>query len=186
MNREEWLKAAGDLIVTEFALHLPRPWRVSTGSPARQGKSLGHCYASKAVQDQANEIWVNASITDPLQIVGVLLHELLHAEDDCQSGHAGAFQRRATSVGFVPPLKVYQPSDELKARLESLLDCLPPCPIVRVQPSTPKKGRMIKLQCDQVTCGWLCYTAQSRIDQLPEDARCPCCEVGHLAAAATT
>jgi len=181
MNREDWLAAAGDLIITEFDLALARPWRVSTGSPARQGKSLGHCYPSKAVQDQANEIWVNASITDPLKILGVLLHELLHAEDDCASGHAGAFQRRALATGYLPPLKTYQPSDELLARLDGLLDCLPACPIVRVQPAPTKKGRMIKLQCDQQTCGWLCYTAQSRIDALPDDARCPACEVGHLA-----
>ena len=180
MNREDWLKAAGDLIAVEFELPLSRPWRVSTGSPARQGKSLGHCYASAAVSDGANEVWVNASIVDPLQILGVLLHELLHATDDCASGHSGAFQRQALRAGFLPPLKTYAPSAELTARLQGLLDCLPACPIVRVAPSPPKKGRMIKLLCDNPVCGWLCYTAQARIDALPNDPLCPCCEAGHL------
>ena len=150
MNREQWLKAAGDLLVTEFDLHLPRPWRVSTGSPARQGKSLGHCYASAAVQDGANEIWVNASIVDPLQILGVLLHELLHAEDDCQSGHAGAFQRRALQVGYLPPAEGLPALRRAKGPPGGPAGLLPRLPHrARCSPATPKKGRMIKLQCDQ-------------------------------------
>jgi hypothetical protein len=180
MTREEWLTTAGETLLAEFDLQSPRPWRVAPASP--KGSTLGQCFASAASSDGANEIYVSLSITCPVKAVTVLLHELLHAIDDCQSGHKGRFEQLALLVGLERPLTHYNPSDALTARITELVAILPPSPLVPMAQPKKQKGRMVALTC--TACGWKAHTTRPRANALPVPAICPCCQDRTLLAAA--
>ena len=172
MTREEWLHTAGETLLAEFELTPDRPWRVAPASP--KGSTLGHCFASSASADGANEIYISLSITDPVKAVTVLLHELIHALDDCRSGHKGKFEQLALQVGLQRPLTHYHPSDALIQRITDLVSILPPSPLVPMAAPKKAKGRMITLKCTH--CEFTAHTTRPKAKALPATAICPSCE----------
>ena len=65
-----------------------------------------------------------------------LLHELIHAADDCQSGHKGAFAEAATRLGFEGPMTKTPPGLDLTAEVITLAEALGPFPHARLDPTT--------------------------------------------------
>ena len=63
-----------------------------------------------------------------------LLHELIHAADDCASGHKGAFAEAATRLGFEGPMTRTPPGVELTAEVITLAEALGPFPHARLDP----------------------------------------------------
>ena len=61
-----------------------------------------------ASADDVNHIFLGPQEGDPAAMLISLLHELIHAADDCQSGHKGAFAEAATRLGFEGPMTVKQ------------------------------------------------------------------------------
>ena len=57
-----------------------------------------------------------------------LLHELIHAADDCASGHKGTFAEAATRLGFEGPMTQTPPGLELTAEVITLAEALGPFP----------------------------------------------------------
>src|ERR1700693_119023 len=55
-----------------------------------------------------------------------LLHERIHAADDCQSGHKGAFAEAATRLGFQGPMTQTPPGLDLTADVITLAEALRP------------------------------------------------------------
>ena len=64
-----------------------------------------------------------------------LLHELIHAADDCASGHKGAFAEAATRLGFDGPMTRTPPGIELTAEVITLAEALGPFPHARLDPA---------------------------------------------------
>jgi hypothetical protein len=62
---------------------------------------LGVCHVSRfSIDRRTNLITVGTQQAEPIELVHTLAHELLHAYDDCQSGHRGRWKRWADALGI--------------------------------------------------------------------------------------
>ena len=123
LTREAWLHRAIEAFrprFTEIGLPLPAKLHVSVGfgysSRAESKYILGQCWARRASADGVNHIFLGPQEGDPAAMLISLLHELIHAADDCQSGHKGAFAETATLLGFEGPMTQTPPGLDLTAK----------------------------------------------------------------------
>ncbi|MER7445027.1 hypothetical protein [Micromonospora avicenniae] len=130
-TREAWLHRAVEVFRPRFdEIGMPLPERVhvsvgfSYGARAESGKILGSCWAKRASADGVNHIFISPESGDTVEVLETLLHELIHAADDCQSGHKGAFAEAATRLGFMGPMTATPASVELAAELMTIAETL--------------------------------------------------------------
>lgn len=183
-TREQWLEAAvvrlGRLF-KEINIELPKV-RVSVGWPSKGGtgsrvKAIGQCWSTKAAEDGVSQVFISPIMgKDLVHTLGVLVHELTHAWDDCQSGHQGAFAKTAKLVGLVGKMTESNVGDQLRPKLEKILEDLgefPHAPLIASQMDKERKKqttRMIKLVTPDC-CEYTVRTTQKWIDEgLP---KCP-------------
>jgi hypothetical protein len=125
--------------VREVDLPLPGKLHVSVGfgysSRAESKYILGQCWARRASADGVNHIFLGPQEGDPAAMLVSLLHELIHAADDCASGHKGAFAEAATRLGFDGPMTQTPPGVELAAEVITLAEALGPFPHARLDPA---------------------------------------------------
>lgn len=170
-----WLEAVEGVIVPEV--------RVSVGWPSRGGlgtakRVVGQCWSTHSATDGINQIFISPvrGAEDSIAIVTTLIHELIHAIDDCSSGHHGEFIRIARGVGLVPKWTQSNAGDDLTEQIVSLLAEIGLIPTGAIHggaaaDAPPKqKTRMLKLSC--TLCEYTVRTTQKWIDVgLPT---CPC------------
>lgn len=162
-NREAWLeKAAGLLkryIFTPSGHQVPEI-RVSVGWPGGRGKKqgvVGQCFATKVSGDEVAQIFISPVVETSYDAIETLAHEIVHAIDDCKSGHKKDFIEVARSIGFDAPWKSTPASPELRERLEMVLEKLseyPHAPIKLADQPSPQKTYMALVtseDCD--VCG---------------------------------
>ena len=142
VTREAWLHRAIEAFRPRFAeigLPLPGKLHVSVGfgysSRAESKYILGQCWARRASADGVNHIFLGPQEGDPAGMLVSLLHELIHAADDCASGHKGAFAEAATRLGFEGPMTQTPPGIELTAEVITLAEALGPFPHARLDPA---------------------------------------------------
>lgn len=186
-TREAWLIAAAEALahILENADVQMVPIRVSVGWPGGRGKKstvVGQCWASVACSDGIPQIFMSPvrGEADTQNVLGTLLHEMIHAVDDCQSGHRGNFVKIARAVGFLPKFtssdnRTTELSDQLDEIAENL-GAFPHAAIdlgVRGSEEPKKQGtRMLKVVCP--SDGYTLRTTQKWLDVgLPT---CPCGE----------
>ena len=121
LNREQWLMAAVDHITPIFESRgyaVPQV-KVSVGFPSTGGKGrhLGQCWSSKAAEDNINQIFIAPHLKTPLDFLDTLVHELVHAVDNCESGHGEGFKKIALDVGLKGPMRSAGAGDLLKQDL---------------------------------------------------------------------
>lgn len=112
----------------EIGMPLPEKMHVSVGfsygARAESGKVLGSCWARRASKDGVNHIFISPESGDTVEVIETLLHELVHAADDCVSGHKGPFAEAATRLGFLGPMTATPSSIELAAELMTIVETL--------------------------------------------------------------
>ena len=119
--REQWLNQAVAHIKPLFermGYSIP-PVKVSVGFPSTgsQGRHLGQCWSSKSAIDGINQIFIAPHLPTPLEVLDTLVHELVHAVDDCQSGHGENFKKIALDVGLKGPMRSAGAGEWLKQDL---------------------------------------------------------------------
>ena len=82
-----------------------------------------------------NHIFLGPQEGDPAAMLVSLLHELIHAADDCASGHKGTFAEAATRLGFEGPMTQTPPGLELTAEVILLAEALGPFPHGKLNPT---------------------------------------------------
>lgn len=182
-NREAWLTTAAVAFADWFAevenAEIP-PFRVSVGWPGGRAKKTvtrGQCWSSHSAEDGVAQIFISPMQVDTVTTLAVLLHEMIHAVDDCESGHRGNFSRIAKALGFTSKFTSSDNrTDELTERLSDLAKTLgdfPSAAIVtgRAADTPAKQGtRMLKVVCPDD--GYTLRTTQKWLDMgLPT---CPC------------
>ena len=105
------------------------------GSRAESKFILGQCWARRASADDVNHIFLGPQEGDPAAMLVSLLHELIHAADDCASGHKGTFAEAATRLGFEGPMTQTPPGLELTAEVILLAEALGPFPHGKLNPT---------------------------------------------------
>lgn len=186
MNREAWLQAAAVKLRPLLKPYAQTPdVMISVGwARNRPNTAAGTCTPSTSAGG-IPQIFIWPAEVKVTNILSYLLHELIHASDDCDSGHKGHFARVHKAVGFVSPPTLSNTTPELEAKLEAIRDALPPYPHkpINLKSSAEKKQttRMIKIECKAANChvrdgesNYSVRTTQKWIDEgLPS---CPCGE----------
>lgn len=185
-NREAWLqKAAAEMrgwLEEIDDVKVPPVW-ISVGFAGGRSKkstTVGQCWSTSSSEDGINHVFISPvrGSNQSVEALCTLLHELVHAADNCQSGHTKNFIRIARAAGLVPKWTTSTPGDELKERLEGLVERIGPIPhgalIGDRGSDTPKTQgtRMLKLEC---SCGYIVRTTQKWID-----LGLPTCSCGEL------
>jgi hypothetical protein len=134
--REEWLmRAVAHLepIFQKSGYQIPQV-KVSIGFPSTGAKSrhLGQCWGRKSSEDGINQIFIAPNHADPVEVLDTLTHELVHAVDDCQSGHGEGFKKIATDVGLKGPMRSAGAGEYLKQDLIRIAQALGHFPHARL------------------------------------------------------
>ena len=175
-SREDWLTKAANMMCAElFApqTSIEKPaFRVTVAPMA--SKHLGECYPRSRSADNTSEIFITAHCDDSALILATLVHELVHAYDDCQSGHKGAFKQLATSVGLTGKMTATTPTDALAATLAEYVDLLGPIPHAAISKKSKDKGRNgNKMVCD--ACDFKANLSAKWASQISDGFECPVC-----------
>jgi hypothetical protein len=186
-TREAWLIAATEALSALFAdvedAEVP-PLRISIGWPggrANKTTTRGQCWPTVAAEDGVCQVFISPWVAEPIVILGVVLHEMIHVIDDCKSGHRGNFIRLAKAVGLEAKWTSAKPGVDLLARLVEIETALGEWPhAILARPGTraadepAKQGtRMLKVVCStDGDDGYKVRTTQKWIDVgMPI---CPC------------
>ena len=185
-TREEWLLAATAELSTIFEAvgeTLPAI-RVSVGWPGGRGKKgnvIGQCWAASAATDNVAQIFVSPTLDDAERVLDVLAHELVHAVDDCKSGHKGRFAKVAKAIGLTGKMTETVAGDDLKVELCGILNRIGAYPHAALMGGEgadgPKKQgtRMLKVECAEDS-GYVVRMTRKWLDEYGAP-KCPCHDV---------
>ena len=157
--REAWLMAATSFLIDHMvACGLPSTTvRVSCGWPSRGGMGarlvvIGQCFAPQMCRDGIPQIFISPRIEDSLQVLGTLLHELVHAADGCQHGHRKEFSQAAHRVGLAGPPTATTVGPTLLPVLERFVASVGPYPHVAIRTGAPKEKAGSRLRLYECRC----------------------------------
>ncbi|QNO12704.1 SprT-like protease [Arthrobacter phage Snek] len=184
-TREEWLVAAVEALAPLFAERadetLPAV-RVSVGWPGGNGRKnsvIGQCWSTKVAADSVSQLFISPVLDDAVRVLDVLAHELIHAIDDCVSGHKGRFAKIAKAIGLTGKMTATVAGEELEAELRKIADELGAYPhAALVNPGAgaegPKKQstRMLKVECAEGS-GYKVRMTRQWLDEFGAPS-CPC------------
>jgi hypothetical protein len=178
-TREAWLTAAVESlrpIFEEVGCAIPEI-RVSVGFPGGPGKKasvIGQCWPTGLATDGVANLFVSPVLDDREDVLATLAHEIVHAVDDCKSGHKGAFRKIALAIGLRGKMTATVAGEELAERLSFVSAELGLYPHGALRRTSGKTGtgRMRKCECGD--CGFISYTSQKWIDTFGGRWECPC------------
>ena len=182
LNREEWLTEISEQLIVDLFLPVTdirdsMRLKLSVGFPPGckpDTSVIGVCFASIASDDGFNEIFINPRISDSMAVLEVLVHELVHAIDDCQSGHKGEFSRIARAVGLEGKMTATNANPELRDKLRVYIDQYGDIPHAAINYNARKRqtNRQKKVWCG---CGFVFRTSASQINNCIELTGGICC-----------
>ena len=176
---ESWLRAATNDLRSYYAdrgLTLPEKIRFSIaftshGKPPRDATAEtarwpAECWPAAATDDGFCEIIIRADFADPLEILGILAHELVHASLP-DAKHGKEFRDAALRIGLEGAMRRAMPGPVLRERLNKLAEALGPLPRARLNfdrvtlggmavADRPRKQstRLLKAECLGPGCGY--------------------------------
>lgn len=131
--RDLWLVRATNGLRPYFAssgLTLPKRISVQVGQP-QSGigrSSLGECWPSGRTSEGVPGIVINDSMSSPVTVLQTLVHELIHAADDCRDEHGSWFAAWAQALGLIGAPRSTVAGPRLRKRLVRLARHLGPYP----------------------------------------------------------
>ena len=196
-ERETWLAGAAVLLQSDVfpaagidaSSWEARKYRLSCGFPIgyrgnRVGTAvktiLGQAFDPSISADGTFEVFINPVLDQPVDVLSVLVHELIHVAAGIQCGHRGEFARIARAVGLEGALTATVPGADLRDKLELIAATLGAYPHARIDPNARKKQstRLLKLSCTE--CGWVARVSAMQGNRLGSNSPCPCCTTPNL------
>lgn len=197
LNRETWLKMVTTKHLSKLFKQagnyvIPEDVKVSCGFPpsgnrGKKQQTLGVCFNRASSVNEVNEIFISPVLDDTSRVLDVLIHELIHAVDDCVHGHKGLFKQIALAVGLEGKMTSTVAGEELQKKLKAIIDVVGEYPHSELQLSGKKQTtRNIKLACN--CCEFSFRTSRKNIELMERKAWehtecqiiCPACEHGSL------
>lgn len=185
ITREQWLQHAVSLLRKDMAKRdvVVPPVKVSCSWPGGgdSQKRIGECWATRASAAGINEVFISPKIADPARVIGILLHELAHAVDDCKNGHKAPFVQIGGKMGLEgKPTQMTPPAEKALAWADKLVKKHGPFPHAMLDksksPIKPQTNRQIKVECGD--CGAIWRMSQKHVDNV---TCCPCCQSEDIA-----
>jgi hypothetical protein len=183
-TRDAWLHAAEIELRPYFAecgFPLPEKIRYAIAFPStgRQGRRVGECWHSSASADGFHEIIIRADIAEPVEVLGVLVHELIHAALPVDAGHGPKYREAALKIGLQGAMRHAMPGQLLTPKLEAIAANLGPLPHGKLnigdfnrdgtRPADRKKkqrARLLKAECEGEECGYTVRITAMWVDKL--------------------
>ena len=189
-TREAWLqdgvKKLGRELFAKHDIELPEV-RVSVGWPGGRGPKknvIGQCFATKSAGDKVAQIFISPVIENADDVLICLAHELVHAVDDCKSGHKKDFVRVAKLIGFVPKWTVATADTATDSLIEAVnlvageLGKYPHSALMKTERPQVQKTYMVKIvpspECEDCDPGYKLRMTQKWL----EEAGAPLCPHG--------
>lgn len=148
VTREQWLLRGVEMLrpIFERAGYSIPEVKVSVGftSGGTSARHLGQCWSSSSSADGVNQIFISPGESDPVAVLDTLTHELVHAVDDCVSGHGEAFKKIALAVGLKGPMRSAGANDFLKQDLIQIALVLGHFPHGKLKTPSPSVASTVK------------------------------------------
>lgn len=183
-NREGWLDMMLARFITkhfaEAGYTVPDKVRLTCGWPHKGGvgsrkRRIGECWSPKCSLDGSHQIFISPVLDDPIKVLGVLIHEVVHAVVGVEHGHKKPFSKCAAAVGLTPKWTATGESEELVAKIKTWLSKVPAYPHAMLDKNAVKEQkqgtRMLLMQCE---CGLKIRTTQKWLDEYGPTWPCPC------------
>ena len=159
ITRELWLQNAVDLVSPIFknrGYTIPKI-QVSCGFPSTGNKSkhVGQCWGRSSTNDGTNQLFISPVLDEPVQVLDTLVHELVHAVDDCMHHHGPEFKKIATDVGLQGLMREASAGPWLLEQLTAIsrqLGKYPHSKINLAHSSSKKTGPRPRAKCKK--CGY--------------------------------
>jgi len=159
-TRESWLNACSNELKSRlFKRHKIKCPKVKiscgfpvTGGARNKNRTVGQCFSTKLSKGKLNEIFIHPMLEDSVETSGIVLHELIHASDNCKSGHKGHFRKAMTlfGLGGIPTATEVDEGSDLEVLLKKIIKKIGKYPHKKLVYSKFKKQstRLIKVYCD--------------------------------------
>ena len=143
------------------------PHKLTCGFPCKGGlgrrkRVVGECHAIETSKAGINEIFISPLVDKPLEVAGIVCHEMTHVAAGVKAAHGGAFVAICKHIGLTKgkPTQA-MPGQLLDEKLSKLLEKLGPYPHQAIVPMFKNKKeiekKQIKAKCE---CG--CTISMSR------------------------
>lgn len=179
-NREGWLTELAKQVEPIFrGFTLPK-YRLTCGWPckgalASKGTRVGECHAIESSKGGLHEIFISPLVAEPLEVSGIVCHELAHVAAGIKAKHGKGFVRVCRHVGLIkgPPTSV-MPGQRLNDRLKGIIDKLGLYPHSVLSPVTIKKE--VKVSSVKLVCVCGCWVRMP--PKMLEEIGPPVCACG--------
>ena len=174
-TRETWLNSATDELRPHFqaaGYRVPDDIRFSIGftSHGERSRRVGEHWQPSASEDGHHEVFIRPDQADPVEVLGILVHELVHAAVPPGSKHGPVFRKAALAVGLTGKMRSTTSTDALVERLVRVVDRIGYLPHGKLNlrergSDTPPKQstRLLKAEC---ACGYNVRVTRKWIDAL--------------------
>ena len=135
-TREQWLHQAVKAVTPIFSEkgYVVPKVNVSCGFPSTgKDRHIGQCWSSESSEAEINEIFISPKLDDPVEVLDTLIHELVHAIDNCKNSHGAEFKKIALSVGLQGKMRQASAGEKLKERLKKISSALSPYPHKKIK-----------------------------------------------------
>lgn len=181
-SRDMWLRAATSALRPYFegcGYMLPENIRyaVAFTSAGRKGSLPGETW--HASEDGHFEIIIKADQFDAVEILGVLVHQLIHAALPPDAGHGKVFKEAMMQLGMIGAPRYCMPGPLLRRQLEDIAAGLGPLPhakldieanpLDRGKPADRRKKQkvhMIRVECEAEGCGYNVRMTKKWVDDI--------------------
>lgn len=171
MNREAWLTELSTQCVPFFKGFRVHPFRITCGWPCQNAVSgknrrIGECHGAKSSGDGRFEIFVSPILDKPIEVAGVVCHELAHVAAGIEAAHGKGFVRVCRHVGLTrgKPRSV-SPGPALTDKLTRIVESLGAYPHSALRPVpkiTTREPSVSSLECE---CGCKITMGKKSIDE---------------------
>ena len=187
-NRERWLN---DMMVelnervfkqAGYKLNL-KNIRISCGFPVgratAKNKTIGQCF-NDAINGY-NEIFIHPCQETSLEVGAILVHELVHAYDNCKNGHNHVFRKIALAVGLQGKMTATTHTEELKEVIDTIVKDIGEYPHKKLDYKPRKKQgtRLVKIHCCGDSGDYAHPEYIARMSRKTLEMGLPTCPCGH-------
>lgn len=184
--REEWLINATELsknVFKQVGYSIPENIKLSCSYPSngkggKKKKPVGQCIDTSASAENNYNILIHPEISDKIEVLGILTHELVHATVGIKEGHNKVFKQCATSVGLEGKMTATTTGEKFDNLFSDVIKELPDYPhgsIILSDNDKKQTTRMLKLTCENET-GLILRMSKGAYDKFGSPL-CGCCNI---------
>ena len=125
-------------------------WVCQTGAV----RHIGQCFATSMSASGENEMFISPVLEEPVEVLATLVHEIVHAIDDCQNSHGKAFKKIALAVGLEGKMRSTHAGDALQLKLKAIAEHIGEYPHqrIKIRKRETKSVQRPKARCQE--CGY--------------------------------